>query len=359
MELHTEQREGVHVKGVKSRSIASLDGARAVAISLVLLSHLAFSDTLPHSDMLMKLDVGNYGVRIFFVISGFLITTLLLNEHRKTGRVSLKQFYVRRFFRIFPAYYFFLAVTALLGVFGFVSVKLSQLPIVAAYLTNYANIDWLWGHSWSLSVEEQFYLLWPIALVAFGVRLGLRGIIAVLVICPIIRLAATNGLLHSNPVESFECVADALATGCLLAVCRERLFSNRIYSALVNSPLLVPFCLGVLVVTRVTVHDTLAWELLKIPTYNVLIMLVLDRYMRHPESWVGRVLNARPLVFVGVLSYSLYLWQQVWIFNFQGWQLVGIAGCALASYYLIERPVLRLRERMKGRVVSGANVVRQ
>ena len=100
---------------VVNARVPSLDGARAVSAALVIAAHFGLPAHVPG---LWRFNIGNLGVRVFFVISGFIITTLLLAEHKRTGTVGLKSFYLRRFFRIFPAYYVFLAIVAVLGSFG-------------------------------------------------------------------------------------------------------------------------------------------------------------------------------------------------------------------------------------------------
>jgi peptidoglycan/LPS O-acetylase OafA/YrhL len=331
------------------RSIPSLDGARAVAILIVIVAHLALKGSIPHAQALHQFDFGNYGVRVFFVISGFLITTLLLREESASGAISLRNFYLRRAFRIFPAYYAFLIATLIMGRLGMVNPDPAQFPAAAFYIANYTGPNTVWDHTWSLSVEEQFYLLWPIALAWLGVKAGARVAIAVMIISPLFRLALTYGHWFGDLNRSFECCADALAAGCLLAVYQTKLVTFRPYSALVNSPLLVPCAVAFLIITRLTVNDTVIWNLLKVTAYNTLIMMVLHRYMLHPKTWVGSLLNWKPVAYIGTISYSLYLWQQPAIFNnfSMTWeaQVAAAFVAALFSYYLVERPLLQLRKR--------------
>src|SRR5690242_7033616 len=148
---------------VKAR-IPSLDGLRAVSIMLVLLGHLAGTENSP-ADLKFLTNYANFGVRVFFVISGFLITGLLLKEHAYSGRIDLRQFYVRRFYRIVPAAYAFLIVMV---ISAHHSLRPRDIALGFLYLTNYVYPrPWVLGHLWSLAVEEQFYLLWPLLLVCF------------------------------------------------------------------------------------------------------------------------------------------------------------------------------------------------
>jgi peptidoglycan/LPS O-acetylase OafA/YrhL len=330
--------------GTTSR-IPSLDGARAVSIMLVILSHMAFAGALPGAKYLMMFDLGNLGVRVFFVISGFIITHLLMKELDTNGTISLRDFYLRRAFRIMPAYYAFLAITALIGLSGLITIHYDEAPIAALYLSNYFDMHWNWGHTWSLAVEEQFYLLWPWALVR-GRKSALYVSVAILIAAPLFRAASGAGLWPTNPIYAFECVADALATGCLLALLREQLWNNRAYRTLLQSPLFL--ALPILVFGGKALYQNPAfWDIAKVPLFNLCIAICLDRYMRLPQLALGRVLNWRPVVWTGMLSYSLYLWQQVFSESTLPFPLTlaCIFCAAAASYYGIEQPFLRLRGR--------------
>jgi peptidoglycan/LPS O-acetylase OafA/YrhL len=329
------------------RRIPSLDGIRAASILLVIASHLS----LPFPT-LARVDYGNLGVRIFFVISGFLITTLLLREREKTGNISIRSFYARRFFRIVPAYYTFLLVMALLIPTGWLRASFAGLVPAATFTMNYFPVTMTLVHSWSLSVEEQFYLLWPSALVLFGLRGATYGCTALLFTAPIFRELSSVGLWPTPEATAFESVCDALAVGCLLALLRERLWGQSLYRACVSSPyvLLIPAAVlgGMAAAPGSAIVQTLSLSLL-----NVGIALTLDRYMRFPQTVVGRILGLAPVVWIGNISYSLYLWQQPFTFNTLPlhWyeKLAGCFACAAASYYFVERPGLRLRRWFENR----------
>jgi peptidoglycan/LPS O-acetylase OafA/YrhL len=143
------------------RRIPSLDGLRALSIALVLAGH-----SIPNAQwdwFLWKVfGNGDLGVSIFFVISGFLITSLLLKEHAEAGEISPSSFYLRRAFRILPPFYAFLVVLLALKRFGVLELSLRGWTEAVTFLRDYLSADDWWTiHIWSLSVEEQFYLLWP------------------------------------------------------------------------------------------------------------------------------------------------------------------------------------------------------
>lgn len=204
------------------RHLRSLDGIRAVSIAMVLLGHLWGTRGFPKMDF----GVGDYahlGVVVFFVISGFLITSLLFAEHEKTGRVSLKLFYARRALRIFPASYCYITIISILWLTGAFDWGASNLLHAATYTVNYVvSPSWHIGHLWSLSVEEQFYLLWPLVFVVLGPRKGIWVAVAVVLLGPVARSVAWL-LFHATPYRDlamFPVVADSLATGCSLARAR-------------------------------------------------------------------------------------------------------------------------------------------
>jgi peptidoglycan/LPS O-acetylase OafA/YrhL len=333
--------------------IPSLDGARAISIGLVIVAHL---DLVRYVPGLWRLDTGNLGVRVFFVISGFIITTLLFTELRRAGSVSLTAFYRRRIFRILPAYYTFLATVMLLSAFrGGGGAGWAKIWPATIFVTDYVDVPLVVGHTWSLAVEEQFYLLWP-AMFLVGLRRSFVVCIAILFLAPIFRVLADNGLWPTSPRYAFECVADALAVGCLLALIRDRLWDNSVYRKLVGSPLsLLPLFAAILLIA-VAQNKGALYYTVGLSTLNIGIAIVLDRYMRFPGTKVGRLLNLAPIVWFGVLSYSLYLWQQLfaWAPFPTFLKLLLILGCATLSYFLIERPFQRLRRWIESRRVTPA-----
>ena len=143
---------------------------RAISILLVVAWHLRSNGSAPWLDPLWRVDTGNLGVRVFFVISGFLITSVLLAEYARSGTIALRRFYVRRAFRIMPVFYVFLAVMAIGGALGLLEAPLSSVLLAGTYTGDYTHLSWSVGHTWSLAVEEQFYLLWPGHIVLLGLR---------------------------------------------------------------------------------------------------------------------------------------------------------------------------------------------
>lgn len=339
-----------------SNRIPSLDGLRALSITLVILSHLIGTKGFPVGNRALGAvgDFGYLGVRVFFAISGYLITSLLIHEHQKTGSISLCTFYARRAWRIFPAFYAFVAAMGLAHFVGLLSLHHGDVLAAVTYTMNYHyERSWELGHIWSLSIEEQFYLVWP-AMVLLGGRQRIVPIsIAMIIAAPILRAIAWFVAPYPDDVvmEAYPCVMDAIATGCLLAALRPRLDNSQRYLRFLRSPwfLLVP-----LVVAAFNLPMWFPVEYtLNITVMNLGLALIIDRFVRVSDDPLGRFLNWAPLAWVGTLSYSLYLWQEPFLnhhyarskINTFPVNLVLAIGCALASYYFIEKPFLNWRDR--------------
>ncbi|MGA7539821.1 MAG: acyltransferase, partial [Steroidobacteraceae bacterium] len=198
-----------------SRRISSLDGLRALSITAVLFGHLAGTRgayTFAKGSGIPE-DFAGLGVTVFFVISGFLITTLLLDEERRNGAVSLSNFYARRAVRIVPPFLAFVA--AMTAAYSLRWVDFTRLDFATAitWTMNYnPHPAWVFGHLWSLSVEEQFYLLWPLTIALLGFKRGRHVAIGMFLAAPVVRAAMRVALPHSSlrwlPV--FPAVADAI-----------------------------------------------------------------------------------------------------------------------------------------------------
>ncbi|NOT60930.1 MAG: acyltransferase, partial [Acidobacteria bacterium] len=314
---------------------------------------------------------GELGVRFFFVISGLLITSILMREVRATEHLNLWRFYFRRTLRIFLPYYAFLLVLLLsqLSMQGenWFNLTFTDFAYAFTYTSNYQlERNWNLAHTWSLSVEEQFYLLWPAVLIFVGWRKGLTAAGLLLLLCPAFRMLLfwlwperIAGIGHQ-----FETVADALAMGCLLAGKDEWPHPVRaFYEWVLHSRLMlaVPF---VAVLANATHEHPLSFFFLGHTVINICAALCVDWAIQNSQSLVGRCLNAKPLVWLGVMSYSLYLWQQIflnrhneqWFAAFpQNLGFVFLA--ALLSYWLVERPALHLRQRLEARWFGGSPIV--
>jgi peptidoglycan/LPS O-acetylase OafA/YrhL len=315
------------------KRIPSLDGLRAISISLVIAGHWVSK----HHQWTFLSVYANVGVRIFFVISGYLITTLLLREQQKTGRISLPDFFVRRAFRILPAAFAFI-IPALLLHWG--ELRWYDVAATTLYLVNFDSArPWFIGHLWSLSVEEQFYFLWP-GILHKWFRHRARILIAVMAIAPIYSAACYFFKVPGGGYGTFPAVADNLAVGCLLAV-----FASR--APKIGRGMACVMLIAVVMIPQFpadTPWRTLLMLFVLWPVMHLSIAGIVLHVVRSPY----RVLNLAPVVFLGKISYSLYLWQQLFFFRPEPlpayFALPLALGFACVSYFLVERPMLRLRD---------------
>jgi peptidoglycan/LPS O-acetylase OafA/YrhL len=308
------------------RAIPSLDGLRAVSVTLVILSHIDPGHFGP---------LGLFGVRVFFVISGYLITGLLLREQETTGTIRLSRFYLRRTLRIFPAYYAMLAVAYAIGT-----------PAHWSWLVSYtSNVGppqpFVVGHAWSLGVEEQFYLLWPAVLLAAGRVRGRQIAIAVLALMPVVRVAWF--LIFHNGRPMFATPDDFLAAGCVLALSdlRAPRWGFALLPAVAAYHLAFAMSYRWRFVVDITVGETLC-------------AIAIATAIAHAVTSTTPVLNNRVLRTLGIGSYSIYLYQQFWAHQWWPVAICGTLACAAASYLLIERPGLRVREWIEMSHISPA-----
>ncbi|GGH15919.1 acyltransferase family protein [Silvibacterium dinghuense] len=355
---------------IPSHRIPSLDGMRAVAILMVIALHLTQryrvvnTHTAKGLVLYFLFGLGGDGVGIFFVLSGFLITTLLLREQEKTGRVSLADFYLRRTFRILPPLYAYLLFVIAFCVAIHTPLHLATILGSALFYRNYVPGDaqWFTEHTWSLCVEEQFYLLWPLLFLLAWRRGGRRAAgwcAAVLIVAtPVLRVATKLAFPHVHHLdEMLHGRMDALMAGCLAAILiGTRPFESFYTRVVARIWWLLPleflvFSGAATLAAGVNYHNSIGFTI-----DSLCIALFLVWVSRNAEHWVGRILNWQPVVWIGVLSYSAYLWQTFFIHTDNptrakampwGFFLIWIA--AALSYFVVEQPSLRMRKRIEAR----------
>ena len=333
--------------------LPSLNGWRAVAILLVLGAHLSFAAGFPaqYAGLVERCFDGNLGVRFFFTISGFLITWLLVREENEFGAISLKSFHARRALRILPVYLACLLALAVIQWTGLASQScfawLKSLTFTRNFNQTQPADSFLTAHFWSLSVEEQFYLFWPLVFVLLAGRPAKRiwFLIALLVINLvwkiIILLGAYDRHLHwLFQDQSTFLYLDCIAWGCLGAILVQAR-ESALQSFFWRHPRSV-FLAGSLCVLL----PLAAGGRSGIQSFGFALLLL--HSVLQPQFPPFRWLNRRWLAQVGVLSYSLYVWQQLiyWLWPVPRlWFLAPPATFAVAwiSYRFMEKPFFRLR----------------
>ena len=330
------------------RTIPGLTGLRAIAAFAVIIYHFC---QVPGWHTVFA--PGPYGVVCFFVLSGFLITWLLLKERDRTGTVDLKAFWLRRALRIFPAFYvYWLVQAALLGRVP------ADLWASAFYFYNYFQgfqHQWVMGvvaHTWTLAVEEQFYLLWPFVFVLIRNRMTLKRSLALAILAvQIARAIAWRWIPEAYIYEAFEFRCDALMLGCLLAIAlRDR---DPLPGWLLHPVMgIAAVCVFPLMMkgNSVTVFNAIG----NTATAYASAILILQAIAYAP--WF---LENRLVTYLGTLSYAIYLYHGLFldvVLHHRTWSTpllflmytVGTVGAASASYYLVEKPFLRMKRRAVG-----------
>lgn len=336
----------------------ALDGLRALSVLAVVMLHAGSRFGRG----------GDTGVDVFFVLSGFLITAILLREHDRSGRIRLSAFYRRRFLRLFPALALLLAcLTAyfLARPSGLGWDTIHAIPVTLLYVMNWVAVATdmhigVLGHTWSLAVEEQFYLIWPVCL-----WLALRRGASTRALVTIAGAGVAAGtlwrawLFHSGQGWSHVSLGsdtrgDALLLGCLAGtlVIRSRpwLLRHQAWLRPAAWAAAAVLCLVTIVGLDHSSKVYGGWSLVHLAAAVLILQLVLL-----PRGAVHRTLSRRPLVLLGRISYGVYLWQTPLILLIKDqWptmparavlpvSLLATLACASASYVLVERPLLKFK----------------
>jgi peptidoglycan/LPS O-acetylase OafA/YrhL len=284
-----------------------------------------------------------------------------MREQEVRGSISLKAFYIRRFLRIFPAFYLYLAVIIALTAAGILDISWRQIAGAASYTWNYIGLWhrdgsahgwWFLGHLWTLSLEEQFYLLWPGLIVLGGWKTARGAVLLIPVLAPLIRVGSyflfpeQRGMLGMM----FHTAIDSVLIGCAFALWEGRLpgWAKSSPVALVAAAV---FAFGISPFLAASLRG--AYSLTVGFGADALCAGILVLQAHRAGAW-KTFLSLQPLPLIGILSYSLYLWQQLFLTNLNvtwtgrwPWNFLAAAGCALASYYLVERPILGLKRRFE------------
>lgn len=335
--------------------IPALDGLRTLAVGLVLLYHLS-ARVAPG---------GNVGVDIFFVLSGLLITRVLLREWNASGRISLAAFYMRRLLRLMPALVVMVGIdTAYELLFGGPDPHfLPDAAMAVLYLMDFVEaftryVDWsAISHTWSLAVEEHFYLIWPLLLIGLG-PLAARLRMAVVIALTVLLIAwrthlVLNGASYERTYFGFDTRSDQLLAGCLLALWLD---TNPMRALVLGMARLWPLALAAIL--AVSFLPIGAGTLVRIgqPVVVSASSCVIILALMEPRGILPRLASMRLPVLFGQLSYGIYLWH--WpILNevrfHTGSQAAALAaiiasvGVAALSYRYVEQPMLRLKSRFE------------
>ncbi len=343
--------------------IPELDGIRGAAILAVMFFHAG--------EPFFK--GGFIGVDVFFVLSGFLITSLIINEYDDLSSLSLKNFYMRRLLRLGPALFLLLSVFTLLSFF-FLSKEEAQSNftesiIALFYMSNWVRAfaihpsDYL-GHTWSLSIEEQFYILWPLTLLALLRRFNNRWHVAfaafiIAILAWVLRVyLLENGSSFERLYNGLDTRADALMTGCTLGIIvSSGLLKNKMLPVLsIMLSVLSPFAIFFLAFICTTMSwknpQLYYWIFFAVEMSTAIIIL---HILVNKNTLVHKLFSMKWIVWTGSISYGLYLWHYLVYEAMDALSLhlskIIVYGTfvsyiiAALSFYLLEKPVLKLKKK--------------
>ena len=354
--------------------LPTLDGWRAIAIVGVMVAHggdplFTSGGPLAHEWLYALTRYGAKGVDVFFGISGFLICSRLIEEIGARGRIDLVGFYIRRFFRILPPCFAYLITVLVLAGAGLLTVTGGELWSSALFVRNYYPVDgaagWYTGHLWSLAIEEHFYLIWPSLLALWGIRRARWGVVVMSLAIGLWRLLEFRLQLGTQVIAGVgfygrtDIRLDALLWGAWFALVVARPHWRAFLTRHVTGPVWTATCFALLACLVGQPPLALVWQSVLIP------VLIVGTVLR-PTSRLSLVLELAPLRWIGRLSYSLYLWQQLFLVGAavaepppfglsQTFPLnvVFVFARSAVSYYVVERPMIRLGHRLAAPVTEG------
>lgn len=344
-----------HASPTKSSYVPTINGWRGLGILWVCLCHAEIP--LIEAGLLVKGSIANQvilqaelALEVFFIMSGYLITQRLILERERKGRISLRKFYVRRFFRLYPSVLAYVGFIAILIAAGLVTTRWGDLAATAFMYRNYwPSRDWLTGHFWTLSIEEHFYLLWPVALIfIWKLQRPLVGLLAILAIALAWRFAFYNGELADISIPG---VKNAYRTdfriviiliGCLMGFVFYHPHRREDWARRFSLPLAL-FCAAML-----TVSIALEWEY-KVIWRSLFLPPILLYPLLNQRTLFARFLEWKPVVTVGLMSYTIYIWQQFFMqpnarnvlplpVDLQSWpwNFLGLAVVTILAHRFIE-----------------------
>ena len=331
--------------------LPALDGLRAVAVLIVIGSHIV-SPIFP----------GQFGVTLFFFISGFIITRMLLQEQG----ASLAAFYVRRFFRLYPALLFYVVCSVVAAPLIGRPVEWRHAVAALLFFINYLEPTGVSGfltHTWSLAIEEHFYLVFPLLVVLLRGRL-IWAVAACMVGCLVLRIFALGNASPSQIMGMTHFRVDSIAWGCWVSVMIHRSAEPgfRKVLELMSTPVAVVFGALLLVASFAIRDDTFRLTLRFTCQALAFAIFFIAIFWRGARNWVVSLLEWRALGYIGLISYSLYLWHMfgrmiAYRFGFEIGPMVPIALpitvlTALFSYYFIESPSRRFGVRLAKRIAA-------
>lgn len=332
--------------------IKGLNGIRAFAIIFVLFTHLDTFQNIsnPFIKQAMQLLFGP-GVEIFYVLSGFLITKILLTEKYVKNNISLTNFYVRRILRIIPCLYIFIFTLIILNYFSIITIKTPSIVFALLFLTNFVNDVYanpILSHTWSLAVEEHFYLIFPFLVKYLNFNKLFIYLILILVGGIIFQFLIYKHSLFShtfNPSKWTFANIHIIIIGCLFAML-EFSFIKKYENSIFKEKFFFLFLTIIMYCSLLLINNSLLFNILSKSICWIAVGYVLSWFFYNQNSVIVKIFEVSPLVYIGKISYSLYVWQglflrtgpggELWIQKFPQNIILSFI-CAIISYEVIEK----------------------
>jgi peptidoglycan/LPS O-acetylase OafA/YrhL len=346
--------------------ILGLDGLRAIAVSLVVAAHLNVLSSLQASGIITvgTQEIADVGVHLFFCMSGFLITKKLIGEHFSTGRVDLYNFFFNRALRIIPVYLLVVTLTLVAEIVG--DARSDAWSFLGAYTftSNFlprSNYSPVLGHTWSLAVEEHFYVVWPFLFTLFYTdkrRRLFKVVVAFTLLTILLRgILSLTDLNEKMFIYRWSITAGgSIGFGCIVAMLLsfDQFEVRNVSGRFIGS--IVAVIIALALIFHSMVHQIpIAWS---IPVRALGAALLVGWIYLNQHSFIVRMLDLRPFRYIGVISYGIYMWQGFFLSTGpartpdQTWppdQMTGLFLLVLVaplSYHFLEKPILARKRRL-------------
>jgi peptidoglycan/LPS O-acetylase OafA/YrhL len=359
--------------------IKGFDGLRAFSIIMVFCTHLGFMDNISDPILDARLSMlcsGTVGVNIFFVLSGFLITRILLKEKSLTGKISFRNFYIRRFLRLLPPLILFYTTLSFLMSFGFIKPQWIGLTLSVFYLYNFVPTRYYSGElgpMWSLAVEEQYYIFWPV-IVAFFRKYIPFFVVSIIILCFLARVYLPLMSIHHNgkvyPLNTYSyldrwflpAVAPIMigAVFSYIEFTREEkfrfLFAGKyLFLVIAICTFFMPAYMPILILYK------FGYEIELLQLCSVVILLIWVLF--NQTSLLAGFLEFKPIAYVGKISYGLYVYHALFIRTGRGdlffqkypLNIFLTIGVAVLSYEFYEKKILRFKRKFSAVSYKGNN----
>lgn len=359
----------------KAKYIKGFDGLRAISILLVILSHLGIYSNVEHITFLKNnwnLISGGSGVLIFFSISGFLITTLLLNEKKKFGRIDFRNFFFRRFLRLAPAISLLLITVIFLMLSNFLVQDYIAVIFSFFYVYNFVPHKFYTGelgHTWSLGVEEQYYFIWPFVISYLSrMKYLIYFALFVVFVCVAFKFISSYPIYYNGKphlLSDFSYVDRWFIPACLpiiigsIAGLLLFAFESRMNS-IFSQKLVFPLLAILLFISQV--YMPFWWDTFSFLYMPIAVSIFLLWVYFNQDSKCVTILEIKPVRFIGKISYGLYVYQGLFVTNGPSGKLVIqhfplnvvlTVLVAIISYYFIESPILKFKSKFAPRNISN------